>query len=207
MACDEVDTDGYCDFLPVSSTPSVTTDSALKLQEERLEYLEKMKAKVITEYSQAKKNIDDSHYEIKHALEEEYSEIKRTLAFHKQKMARSHNKLDKEIQDLIERTETNQKNVHDTIIRLNQGDCTGMATLKQSTSELIDLERLSHKGATGIERFKKNLPKFHSKPSTRDNVIEELQQILLLNSWPCDSIEDGEYMNISDVLLSDSIKQ
>lgn len=187
--------DEYFQFIPAAAVVA-----EIVRQEDRLEYLNKMKTKAKTEYNAAQRNIDDCHYDIQRALDSEHEETKKIHTSMKLKVERNCDKLERDIQDLIEQTAAHQRNVQEAINRLKRGDCTGLATIKESSNEIVDLERLKIRTEKSIERHKRSVPQRYIGAATIDNVIQDLQAILITNSYRYSTLDDNEYKNINNAL-------
>lgn len=181
---DGAGTEFYCNFV----LPEID-------EEKRVEYLKKLKSKAKKKYNAAQRDIEDCHFDIHRALDSEHEKAKRLLSSYKQRFEKSGDKLERDIQDMIETTTAHQKKVQDAISRLRRGDCSGLATVKESSSDIVDLERLKRRTDKSLERYKRNTHKTYTRASIQDNVTEELQDILIIKTQVCTNvdIDDEEY--------------
>ena len=161
--------------------------------DEMVEYLKKMKTMTIAKYNEAKTNIEGCSYNIESMLETEHDNARRELSNYKQRVQRSSDKLERSIQELRERTTGQQTVVEDAISRLKQGDSTRLVAIKETSDEIIELEKLTHSLEKNLERYKRHTPKPYISSATRDTVIQDLQQILSVGSTACTEPDESEY--------------
>ncbi|XP_019854791.1 PREDICTED: uncharacterized protein LOC109583774 [Amphimedon queenslandica] len=190
---DEVD-QSYLMFEP----PSQPHPSLLQLDstetDELMDYLKKMKTMTIAKYNEAKTNIEGHSYNIESTLETEHDIAKRELSNYKQRVERSSDKLERNIQELKEKTTEQQAVVKDAISRLKQGDSTRLVAIKETSDEILELEKLTHSLEKNLERYKRHTPKSYISSATKDIVIQDLQEILSVGSTTCSELDESEYM-------------
>ena len=206
----QVETDSYdYDYTMFQPPPTAASPSHPPLKQllseevdEAIEYLEKMKTNAKTKYNEAKTRIEDCAYEIDITLDREHENAKRSLSAYKQKVGRSSDKLDSYIHELVERTTAQQAAVQDALNRLKCGDSTGLVTIKESSNDLLELEKLTNNIEKNLERYKRHTPRSYIGSSTKDTVTQDLQAILIINSYTCTELDENEYQTVDDLINS-----
>ncbi|XP_019854790.1 PREDICTED: uncharacterized protein LOC109583773 [Amphimedon queenslandica] len=190
---DEVD-QSYLMFEPPSQPhpPLLQLDSTET--DELMDYLKKMKTMTRAKYNEAKTNIEGRWYDIESTLEREHDNATRELSNYKQRVERSSDKLERNIQELKEKTTDQQAVVKDAISKLKQGDSTRLVAIKETSDEILELEKLTHSLEKNLERYKRHTPKPYISSATKDTVIQDLQEILSVGSTTCSELDESEYM-------------
>lgn len=177
--------------IPEADESNYTTLVPIPQEDTMNDYFEKMEIKTETKYTEVKAKIKDSTDEIDGRLEREYQTAKKKLTLYKQQSDSYSEKLDVDLQKLIERTTTQQTAAKDALKRLKCGDFTGLAAVHELSNEQQELEKITSKLEKEIERYKRFAPKPQINAST---VTKELQATITVSTYTSTSLDDYDYI-------------
>lgn len=190
----------YCDFQSLSQQPASQNAQSPPSNgcQEKIEYYEKLKTEITTQYNKSKQRIGKCHNDIQKALDTECRKGKELFDTYKEQMKRNSDRLQTTNQDLIKKAKHQRKMVEEAITNLKRGDHSGIAILKACESDIADLEAQKKKVVDMLQNYRRNTHKPYSRVSTSD-FVEDLERVLTICSHASGDIDEDNYITINEL--------